>query len=319
MRKNTQSNATPKTKISTWLFKAPAKFAVATTLLSLLGLFGYSLIRKSGATWPMFAIIGLAAVVCAIWMLRRMPMRPLNRREFVAIDFGLSLVAIIMPVVLSVIAYMVIFPLIGILVSKQMATGLAIIAFVTAIVALFQIGLALANMNPLYFRARALGIPRWKIVLSMPFSMLTLPGYLMGDDKEPADSVHIGADWYVRFIDRITSHETYLWASLVTIFIATALVSGTWFIIPLLTIYILLYLIWRRVQGRDTMRKRIGGAYATVAVVMNIIYVATYVIFISTGVKNITGLHKNTQTDTVIVTADTTSQPAPEKTTDAEK
>ena len=294
MQKN--ANTTNKTaKLSTWLFKTPMKFAISSTLLSLVGIFIYMLIAKSlTITWPIFAIFGAFTIICAVWMLRHTPAVQLNHREFVAIDLGISIILIIMPVVLLFAVYFIVIPMISPMPAYQSIISLFIVAFFACIISMYQIGLSIINLQPVYNRTRTLGVPKWKAIFSLPFSLLTIPCYMFGDKKNTPQSVKIDTAWYERFINRVISRDMYIWAAIIITTICAIILApmASIIILPMLVSYILIYLIWEKTTGREKMRKNIGGAFATTAVILNILFIAMYIIWIAT---NINTRHKTAQ------------------------
>ncbi len=287
MKKN--ASATNETaKLSTWLLKAPLKFALSATLLSLAAIFIYALIARQGTVaWPIFSIFGVITAICAVWMLRRTPSVQLSHREFVAIDLGISIILIIMPIVLLVAGYFVIIPLIGKMIAQQSIISLAILGIFACIISMYQIGLSIINMQPVYNRTRTLGVPKWKAIFSLPFSLLAIPCYMLDDKKNTTQSVKIGSTWYDRFINQIISRDMYIWAAIIaTTFAAVLIAPGAAIIIlPMVVSEILIYLIWEKVTGREKLRKNIGGAFATTAVILNILFVAMYVIWIGANIN----------------------------------
>ena len=84
----------------------------------------------------------------------------------------------------------------------------ALFTSVMALVGLFFLyicGIFFANLYAKYRRCRAMGVPAWKIICSMPmgFALLWTPGYLLPDNHNPDYVIPIRAKWYTRFTNWI--------------------------------------------------------------------------------------------------------------------
>lgn len=266
--------------LMSWILWRPLKFALTLLGLGIAVMIPYEIVSATigGATamWTL-GILSIAAIVFATYLLfHRLPHDNLDRYSFVALENAQAYV-----LALAVfVAMLAIMQAQSFLISLAMMGTAGNVIFVMLAAVMFVayaylVGLSLANVYAKFRRGRAMNIPTWKIICSIPFgfNLIWIPGYILPDEKAPKTPViPIHASWYKKLTNWIVSRpsRTILAFAILTLF--------TGFMFGIQTIFwtcaaILLFAIWASGVGAKRFCKNIGGAYATVAVVLNIIMI----------------------------------------------
>lgn len=266
--------------LMSWILWRPLKFALTLLGLGIAVMIPYEIVSATigGATaLATLGILSIAAIVFATYLLfHRLPHDNLDRYSFVALENAQAYV-----LALAVfVAMLAIMQAQSFLISLAMMGTAGNVIFVLLAAVMFVayaylVGLSLANVYAKFRRGRAMNIPTWKIICSIPFgfNLIWIPGYILPDEKAPKTPViPIHASWYKKLTNWIVSRpsRTILAFAILTLF--------TGFMFGIQTIFwtcaaILLFAIWVSGVGAKRFCKNIGGAYATVAVVLNIIMI----------------------------------------------
>lgn len=266
--------------LMSWILWRPLKFALTLLGLGIAVMIPYEIVSATigGATALVtLGILSIAAIVFATYLLfHRLPHDNLDRYSFVALENAQAYV-----LALAVfVAMLAIMQAQSFLISLAMMGTAGNVIFVMLAAVMFVayaylVGLSLANVYAKFRRGRAMNIPTWKIICSIPFgfNLIWIPGYILPDEKAPKTPViPIHASWYKKLTNWIVSRpsRTILAFAILTLF--------TGFMFGIQTIFwtcaaILLFAIWVSGVGAKRFCKNIGGAYATVAIVLNIIMI----------------------------------------------
>ena len=266
--------------LMSWILWRPLKFALTLLGLGIAVMIPYEIVSATigGATaLATLGILSIVAIVFATYLLfHRLPHDNLDRYSFVALENAQAYV-----LALAVfVAMLAIMQAQSFLISLAMMGTAGNVIFVLLAAVMFVayaylVGLSLANVYAKFRRGRAMNIPTWKIICSIPFgfNLIWIPGYILPDEKAPKTPViPIHASWYKKLTNWIVSRpsRTILAFAILTLF--------TGFMFGIQTIFwtcaaILLFAIWASGVGAKRFCKNIGGAYATVAVVLNIIMI----------------------------------------------
>ncbi|MBQ8255963.1 MAG: hypothetical protein IJY99_03305 [Alphaproteobacteria bacterium] len=280
------TNKTP--KLSTWLLWSPLKFAG----ISFLGLFittflytwitGGILKLQAPSTTLLAVLLTLVISTCIYFMFKRIPKFKMDQRSFISIINAQTIIA---AVAFSISAYFIFknaqqIMLYLVIMEAQKSIAMILIGMLAAIVCLYMIGMLLCGVYAKYLRARELGIPGWKIILSMPFGLSALwtPGYIFKEDNAKKTSLQIKCKWYNRVQDWILSSKTNTIATFVFITLASILFMGL--NSALLTfILALIFGIWALQVGTSNFLKNIGKSYSNTIIATNIVLVALLICF----------------------------------------
>lgn len=266
--------------LMSWILWRPLKFALTLLGLGIAVMIPYEIVSATigGATALVtLGFLSIAAIVFATYLLfHRLPHDNLDRYSFVALENAQAYV-----LALAVfVAMLAIMQAQSFLISLAMMGTAGNVIFVLLAAVMFVayaylVGLSLANVYAKFRRGRAMNIPTWKIICSIPFgfNLIWIPGYILPDEKAPKTPViPIHASWYKKLTNWIVSRpsRTILAFAILTLF--------TGFMFGIQTIFwtcaaILLFAIWVSTVGAKRFCKNIGGTYATVAVVLNIIMI----------------------------------------------
>lgn len=266
--------------LMSWILWRPLKFALTLLGLGIAVMIPYEIVSATigGATaLATLGILSIVAIVFATYLLfHHLPHDNLDRYSFVALENAQAYV-----LALAVfVAMLAIMQAQSFLISLAMMGTAGNVIFVLLAAVMFVayaylVGLSLANVYAKFRRGRAMNIPTWKIICSIPFgfNLIWIPGYILPDEKAPKTPViPIHASWYKKLTNWIVSRpsRTILAFAILTLF--------TGFMFGIQTIFwtcaaILLFAIWVSGVGAKRFCKNIGGTYATVAVVLNIIMI----------------------------------------------
>lgn len=279
-----KKTTTPKnqSRLLSWLFSAPARFAVLSFASMMLVAILYAMIASAfGAnsqsvmySTPLFILMLAALIFSVCLMIKWLPKNNLDRRSFVAVDNGLTIIYFISFLVSTLflltnttrIMYWAMW------LQYQSMFLLILVGIIAAIIYLYICGLMVSNMYATYKRAITMGVPRWKAILSFPFTfvMLWLPGYLLADETKGKPAIETKTKWYSAFTDWVVAKPI----NAILIFLFTLIFSALFFDIwsAYLTLFFaIMFGVWVWVAGAKTLRKNVGGAYATVSWIANIV------------------------------------------------
>ncbi len=293
-----------KSILASWFFKQPAKFALLSFGLMLGIALAYSLIYAAifGTTQiaaEPIAILLLAAVIFSICKLVGwLPKNDLDRRSFVAIDNGLGLLYtgfMLASVILAISIFggnsMQILFYVMWLQSYSMGLFL-VLSTVGSLVYLYVFGLLIAMIYSMYKRAIAMGIPKWKAVLSVPLglSLIWFPGYMLSDDKKTTPTTPIKSKWFATLTDWIVAKPINTVLAFFAMF-AIALPIMDLNTLFLVAGFVAIFGVWVSITGAAKLRKNVGGAFATVAVILNVLLIVGTIGFAWYAANNLSNVN----------------------------
>ena len=149
------------------------------------------------------------------------------------------------------------------------ATSIFILLLATSL--FYMLGIEVFNI---YIKIRCMqnfNIPKWKIILSIPFgfSALWIPGYLLNkkDNKKPSQTIK--SNWYAKLINWTTKAPLNRISMFVFITILSAFFSG-FNAMLLMFSFALLFGIWVLQIGTKQFEKNMQKKYSSVAIIINI-------------------------------------------------
>ena len=265
-------------KLSTWLFKRPAIFAVFSTLLMFVSLLIYNLsVHISMAATVqhdilLISLITLAFFICIVGLIRSLPPKNLDRPSFVAIVNGQTIIFVTLAAIAQLLSYTYGLPA-ALMIAYGIATPLIIIGMlIICLIAAYTAGIQIAGLYAKYRRVRAMGVSMWRIICTAPFgfTMLWIPGYLLPApaSKEPAISLSTG--WYARLTKFILKRPANTIITFAILMLMNGLLFGFNMALSMLAIT-LVFACWVMITGVQNFRKNIGGAYTWAAIGVNVI------------------------------------------------
>ncbi|MDE5615639.1 MAG: hypothetical protein K2I81_02285 [Alphaproteobacteria bacterium] len=259
-------------RLLSWLVTRPIMFAIiafvaiiaATTIA---GLVGSRLAAPIANILVVIAFLGASA-----WLVRKLPGTNLNRRDFIAISnaqmFITSIAFITSTLLIIHNAQTLMLRMLWL--ESQSSMSFVVLIAAISLFYLYLCGIFVANLYAKYRRIRAMGVGMWKTLATAPFgfAMLWIPGYLMDDTETKNTPERRG--WYNRLTDWIVARN-YRAAGILVLLI---MMAGFTFGYPALLLTLglgVLFAVWTQIVGIKRMRQNIGGAYATTAIVINIL------------------------------------------------
>jgi len=220
-------------------------------------------------------------------LIKSLPNNDMQHRDFVAITNGYKIISF------GTICVLAIFKLISdhLLPSDVLPTDLApelaqkftagniivsrfvfdLFTIIQITVAMYLLGIAIAEIYAKYKRAKLIGFKPWQIILSMPFTfiMTWMPGYL-NKDNDQISNIKTKDCWYERFTKWTlkTQLNTYFVFIFLILFTNTILTGSLpTFIFPLLLL--LFYELWKKFCHKD-FKSCINNGYAWIAIIANL-------------------------------------------------
>ncbi len=286
-------------KLSTWTLWSPLKFATISLGLMLISAFIFILI--SNATYgPNFIprtpllIITLCILVGTIAMqIYQLPRTTMDRQSFILTHNIQTLILSILFLGSSYLivryAQQIIFNLL--IMETQTSSIFIITLLVSALFYLYLTGLLIANIYAKFRRIRAINIPTWKIIFSMPFgfSALWTPGYILDYADTKSTTIQPKSKTLTSVNNWISTTTTNTIAAFIFITLASGFVFGLNSV--LLTFALtLIFGIWALQIGTKKFIKNMSGKYATYAVIFNIALtgiILAFHIFVPTTTQNV--------------------------------
>lgn len=282
MKPNAQS------KLSTWLLWAPIKFALisffATTIIAFVYSFiaGYVSPDTPLSTTPLMILVTVAIILCIAYSVYSLPRIKMDRSSFIAIHNAQTLIMTALFVFISYIltrnAQSLMLQLFVLETQSSLTFFLAIIALALSL--LYITGISVANAYAKYQRIRAMGIPMWKVILSVPFgfSALWTPGYILETNTTKTPGQQISCSWYARLQNWILGKQTNINTSYVVVTFISSFFFGSYSVLLTFCLAIM-FGIWALQVGVKKFTKNIGGTYATTAVILNIALIIIFTCF----------------------------------------
>lgn len=264
-----------KNRIFSWIIGMPIKFACITfvsyiALILLSAAVGW----YSISAWFLSAI--LSVIIAGFVSLRKISHDNLDRYSFIALNniqmFLYSILLIfITPHSDTIYGFM--------FKTLSMTLPQIIVIVLAGLFYFYLIGLWLSNIYAKYLRIRAMNVPAWKAIFSVPFgfAMLWMPGYLMQSEKDSAPVLTIPCATYDKFTRWILKSSFAAVGIISVLVLLSGLVSGTWVAIITLSMGVV-FAATLRVRGEQKFRANIGRGYATSAVIVNVIMIIVLIL-----------------------------------------
>ena len=263
MKQKTNQKATG--GLITWTLRAPLKFAVICAAL-------FTILALVAAPEFIGLMTPFVFLVAGYFTIRGAQTGLLDRRSYVAVDNALSILALIASEVSILITPFIPYIMIR---AFDIARAMHIVAMFTLfVISYYLIGLVLMNLYAVYLRVVKMGVPRWKAILTMPFTSLYCPAYFLGDGKEPKNSViPVRSTWFARLTDWVVARPRN---AVITYAILTALSLVTnadvYSVVVTLT-PIALFVLFMLVTNPSWRRENIAGAFANISILINIVLI----------------------------------------------
>ncbi|MDR1337630.1 MAG: hypothetical protein LBJ73_01210 [Rickettsiales bacterium] len=273
-----------KSKLMSWFFKAPVKFALLSLGLMVGLVLIYALITRIAAGpgadlshWAAATLMAAAMIFSIRKYIGWLPKENLDRKSFVAVSNGLAFVYCAVVVLFAVFVasralelmmYAMWMPYhsVSTLLLWFLLPGVAVL-----VAGLYIIGLFIAGLCATYRRALTMGVSRFKALLAMPFAaiMFWFPGYLLADDSKAKPAVAIHAKWYSKLTDWVVAKPLNAFLAFLVMIAITALCSNIY--AALFELFFgAIFAVWLLIAGTKKFQKNIGGMYSTVAGALNI-------------------------------------------------
>ena len=268
-----------KNTLKSWLLGTPIYFAITSFLFMILvtvlcGLF----LPETSATFTTIGIlISISTLVAAILSLRRLSGHKMDRISFINIHNAQSFIIIgasVLSLLCAVFMTPIKFWLFSLLQTKTGAVISIVLAITLVLVSLYVTGVALCNFWAKFWRAIDMKIPTWKIILSIPFgfTMTWLPGYFIPEKTTKKPTISTDTKWYKKLTDWILSSAKNAAITFTALTLLSGLVTG--FSSVLLTFtFAMLFVIWALQSGIKKFTTNIGGTYASIAVITNVVMI----------------------------------------------
>lgn len=259
-----------------WLLKTPIFFAITAFLFTAVttALTGLLLPATETTVQAAGILTFITMTIAAILAIRRIGIVDIKRSDLVTVFNTQTIITVIASLISFVtISHM---PAVQMWVYNLMQTHTGVvIGFVLAtlivLLSFYILGVLIVSLWAKFLRARAMNIPTWKIICSMPFgfAMTWIPGYFLSSKSEKKPSISVTCKWISALTKWTTKNLTNAGFIFAILIIATGLFAGLASTLLTLT-FAMLFGIWAMQSGHDKFTKNIGGAYATTAVVINI-------------------------------------------------
>lgn len=281
-------------KLSTWIFWAPLRFALTTfislSIVSLLYTFIAAQVYVPAPipTQPLLYLCTITFIACVTQLFYKLPRIKIDRTSFITTHNLQMLITSVFFILLTYIllnnANEIFFKLVLLEAKSQPSFILTISAF--AIIMLYTFGILFSNIYAKFRRIQALNIPAWKIICSMPFgfSALWTPGYIL-NTNDTKNTITIKSNWCKKLTNKIIEHQSSVIATFSIITMLSGFIYGINSILLTFTLT-LIFGIWALNTGTKKFLKNIHGKYANWAIVINIILIIMFISVYSLHAKN---------------------------------
>lgn len=264
------------TRLKTWLLNKPIVFTFAFLGLSFLSYLICSAIQTIlgfESLTPLFILFVISFALSTYYALRKLPHDKMSQEDLIAITNGAGLISVIASFV--AILGMIFVPdtlkfRMSILYMLHSHTTLFFCLTVLLILfSFYLIGVAVSGIYAKYLRATTLGISKWKVILSLPFTFLLMwtPGYLL-KGKDTKSTLEIKCNWYTKFNKWVMSNSGNILFMFLLLLFCKSAISG-WPTFALSVTLLIIYTLWYTKHKSDFI-KNINKGYALSAVGINI-------------------------------------------------
>lgn len=273
-------------KLSKWVFWQPLKFSALLFLTVSILTFLYSgffALRGTSAPMIPFTILLIFVLIyCIARLIKKLPSSEMDRTSFIAIHNAQKTVYFFCILLSSIFFIDNTRELITSLLFMQTAPSPSTMILLTilTIFFLYTLGLAFSNLYAEFRRIKKLGIPTYKIILSIPFgfSALWIPGYFIADNDAKKTLPRIQTKWYQNFTKWVISNAKNCIISFIVINIIFTLIFNINAAL-LTTSFALLFGIWLQQVGQKKFTQNIHRAYTNMAIITNIAIILAVVLF----------------------------------------
>lgn len=284
MPKKEKIKTATRARMTDWLVRGPAKFAATLLGLSVLVGLIYAIVAQIiapnadpvGGAVSMMLIMVIPGAYCMYRMIKKLPGTTLDRESYVGLINAVTATLAIMLGVYIILIATILMPLM--MGGRPTTTAAAIFVMfgliLMALVTLYITGLTITNLYAIYLRARHLGVSRWKAIFSLPFSLFWIAGYVIDDAKKNEPVIEFRSNWYERMTHAIVTRPGLTWLCVGLLLGASSFFFGASYL-PVTLALVVIFAGWTAVAGVSRTRKNIGGRFATVAVVINILILIT--------------------------------------------
>lgn len=259
---------TPKTSgpgLVTWFLRAPLVFAavcaVIFTVLALIGL----------APQYITLVTPVVLVIAGYLAIRTARTKPIDRRSYVAADNGITILSLIVTGILALITpsipYMMAYAL-------NLGRGLYILSMlVIYLLSYYTVGLVVMNLYAVYLRCVKMGVAKWKIILTMPFTMLYCPAYFLSEKNTARPVIGMRSNLFMRLTDWVVARPI----NAVLCYVVLMLLS-VWQVpsVDNIAFSVMLGLVFggfMLISNPARRRENIAGPYATLSIFINIAFI----------------------------------------------
>lgn len=271
-------------KLSTWLFGAPLRFALSTffavTLTGILYIIISGLVFSSTPI-PQGALAILTPLVilyCIYLTERKLPRNKLDQASFVMIHNAQTVLGAFLFIISS---YIIIRNINKVAFKLMLLEGQSTPLFILTltlftIFLLYILGILITNFFAKFRRIQSFNIPTWKIIFSLPFgfSALWIPGYMLNNTPKPETCISTKVTWYKKLTTHVLSNPTNTIITFIPVTLISGFLFGLYGILLALT-FLLIFGIWILKIDQKKFIKNIGGLYASISVIVNIVLIIT--------------------------------------------
>ncbi len=255
----------PRQDLLTWLVRAPLMFGViCATLFTAMIWMGARPMSITMMTPFAFIIAGMVAV-------RMMRSAPLDRFSYVAIDNAVTIAPIAVSIILAGIT-----PRIPNMTAWALnISGMlyALVLFGIFTLSYYLIGIVLANLYAVYLRCIKMGLSRWKIIMTMPFTTLYFPAYFLSDTSRARPVIDVHPSWFSRLTHWVVArpiNAIILYGIMILInIVETPTIDNITFI----TVSAVLFGLYLVLTPMAQLRNNIGGLFTTASIFINIAFI----------------------------------------------
>ncbi|MCL2748662.1 MAG: hypothetical protein FWE50_01160 [Alphaproteobacteria bacterium] len=266
--KKTEKVAAPST-LSNWLFNAPMKFTGLFVVIFALVLVLANLLFSAKSIYSfiwaprfIFLLLSIGGAFSLYKLIRWTPDDNLDQKSFAILNITQGVLSIALMAVAGLIALSVHNGSLNQLIFLG-AIALLLLIFLSAIWVLF--------LKSIYCRARMQGVPRWKLLWSIPFgiSLFWYPGFLIKDGKNKNQAIGMKSKLLNKLGDWIVAsgRNTIIAFSAIIIVDALVMMNSIRMAVGFAVVSLILmlgFVMWKK------LRDNVGTWYATFAVALNI-------------------------------------------------
>ncbi|MBR1380816.1 MAG: hypothetical protein IJ560_04520 [Alphaproteobacteria bacterium] len=264
--------------LSGWVIGAPIRFAVMSLGMAVIISAIYGAIASMlNIALNINVITTLAIIVntLIIWrVIKWLNTNSLSQRDYAAVSNGLA-IALCVTIMAFIIGFMKFTLLVWqaqVMLSVGSKTWFVVLCtIILGLIATYMLGLVVVNIYAIYLRCRTFGMGRATALCTLPFGIMWVPAYVLKETNNVGDSVEIRNRTFATVVDWIVSMRRNTYLSLGVLCLVYMLCGGIGLpFIVTVAVPLILFLVWVAITGHERLRKNINGAYARVAIVLNI-------------------------------------------------